>query len=115
MSWHKATLQDLANLYLTDFQKLTTVDCSANCGPVLPRVFNDGRQLADLMKESGAPEGACAEPIRLCTDLETGFFTAVDLRGEDRIAPMLGPARALNNWLVVHPVPTLPEGLGPKS
>ncbi|MEU9063950.1 hypothetical protein AB0D13_35105 [Streptomyces sp. NPDC048430] len=103
-SWHSATLQDAARMFQEDFQGLATVDCSADCGPDLVKMFNDAHLLTELMKESGAPEGVYDEPLRLFGGLEKGFTTAAGLSGEARLPPMLGPARELNNWLKTNPV-----------
>ncbi|MFE4693051.1 hypothetical protein ACFRH6_23795 [Streptomyces sp. NPDC056749] len=103
-SWHSATLQDAARMYQEDFQALTAVDCSADCGPDLVRIFNAGLLLKDRMKESGTPEGVYDEPIHLFGELEKGFTAAAGMSGEARLPPMLGPARELNNWLTTNPV-----------
>ncbi|MFE1287434.1 hypothetical protein [Streptomyces sp. NPDC058751] len=89
-------------MFQKDFQELTAVDCSADCGTTLGKVFNAGLLLRDRMKTSGA--SGYDEPIRLFDELEKGFTTAAGLSGEARLPPVLGPARKLNNWLDTHPV-----------
>lgn len=66
-------------------------------------VFNSAFLLKDLMAKSGAPRSTYAEPIGLFAELEKGFSTAARLRGKARLAPMLEPARKLDNWLNAHP------------
>ncbi|MFG2432995.1 hypothetical protein [Streptomyces sp. NPDC048590] len=103
VSWRSATMQDAARMFQEDFQELTSVGCSTDCGPELVNLFNDARLLTELMQESGAPEGTYDKPIRVFTKLEKGFTTAAKLSGKARLPPMLGPAHELNDWLETNP------------
>ncbi|WP_331758798.1 hypothetical protein OH782_42350 (plasmid) [Streptomyces sp. NBC_01544] len=99
-----ATLVDAARIYREDLQELTLAGCPADCGAELTEVFNNALLLRDRMQKSGAPQDTYAEAYRLIGNLEKGYISSVKLGEEESRAPVLGPARELNDWLRGHPV-----------